>query len=82
MDILIFADGTEVQCSKFLYLSDLGILYVSIPNISWREAVDYFTDAEKTKEMTCGLYSIKGYTNLDYIMPEADGMKARLSPAR
>jgi len=82
MDIVVFADGTIYECSKFSFLPDLRVMYILIPGISWQDAVAIFTDAGKTKSIQYNGHKIEGYTNVDYIMPEADGMKARLSPAR
>lgn len=82
MEFVIFADGTTMACPKFSYLPDMQIMYILLDGIGWQEATEIFADPEKTKKITFGDATIEGYTHLDYIMPEAGGMKARLSPAR
>lgn len=82
MDKVTFADGTEADCSKFLFLPDMRVMFVYLDNANWQNAIDIFSDPEKTKAISYGNVTITGYTNIDYIMPEAGGMKACLSPAR
>lgn len=48
---LTFADGTELPCS-LCGKSHSGTLYVEVHGLSWREAVDIFTDPAKTQTMT------------------------------
>ena len=82
MDTVEFADGTAVQCGKFLFLPNLNVLYILIDGVSWQEAASIFADEEKTKSITyCG-NTVTGYTHIDYMMAEAGGIKACLSPSR
>lgn len=48
--MLQLADGTQFEC-EFFGLSSVGILYIDLVGVSLADAINTFTNAEKTNHM-------------------------------
>lgn len=79
--MVIFADGSVHECSKFLLDPGIDWLYVLLDGATWLEAAEIGSNPEKTSCMTCGIQTMVGYTHLRHIAAEPGGIKLCLSKA-
>ena len=76
------ASGKEYSCVYFGELSQMNILFVGVPDMTWAEASALFQDESEMAHLTYADKTVDGYTHLDYIMQEPYGLKAQLSIPR
>lgn len=79
---LITTSGKKYPCAYFGELSQMNILFVGVPDMTWAEASALFQDESEMAHLTYADKTADGYTHLDYIMQEPYGLKAQLSKPR
>lgn len=82
MDKVIFADNTEYECG-FCGEASVGMLFVTLANVSFTEAAVVLCDEKKTKKIRYvgadGAETVfEHYTKFEYLVNESGGMRGAL----
>lgn len=82
MERIIFADNTEYKCG-FCGEASVGILYVTLSDVSFVEAAVIFNDEKKTSKIRYvgadGAETVfEHYTKFEYLVNEANGIRGAL----
>lgn len=82
MDKIIFADNTEYKCG-FCGEANVGILFVTLEDVSFTEAALLFSDEKKTEKIRYigadGVETVfEHYTKFEYLVNETNGVRGAL----
>lgn len=82
MDKIIFADNSEYKCG-FCGEANVGILFVTLSDVSFVEAAVIFNDEKKTSKIRYvgadGAETVfEHYTKFEYLVNEANGIRGAL----
>lgn len=82
MDKIVFADNTEYKCG-FCGAATVGLLFVTLTDVTFAEASTVFTDENKTKEIRYVAANgeetvFEHYVKFEYAVNESGGVRGAL----
>lgn len=79
MDTIKFANGLVCDCPYLSTLPQQKMAFVAVSGMTFAEAAAIFSNPDYTNEITYGDWILHDYTELQYLMVEAYGIKACLT---
>ena len=80
MDTIKFANGAVYDCSFLSTIPDGNTFtaFIALANVTFAEAAAIFANADLTREMEWGDYTLVGYTELQGVYVQPYGVQAVL----
>lgn len=78
MTDITFADGSTAPAYMFLTNDALGMAHIGLAGVSMTEAMLIMADANKTAQMICGGSTAIGYTQIQLLSLERDGVRVQM----